>query len=314
MPQIIQFTHPGSEHGPDCLDGRYKSWNLGQHRRKFMQCMGDYVIGSNRLIQNKKLLFWGEWEPPSTVDSLGKPSTPFHPRWLHEPFLPTSTSIAGASSCAPVGSTCQPKCGEVNGAQNTDPFVFDGAFKYLICKQAKIGFSRGTGLSRLERGSIILFGSTFGRDKASAFFQLDTVFVVADWIEYSPSDLASLRAHPEVSDLYDDLVVSKAFPRQLQHNIRLRLYLGATYEKQVEGMYSFSPARVASSTPMGHPRVRLSNLDFLTNNLNSSPKFTPLKPDPAFLPQVKLAWLRVRDESRSQGCVEGVRFIIPSTR
>ena len=313
MSKIVQFTHPGAEHGPDSLGDTYKSWNMGPHRRKFMRCMGDHVNGSNRLIQNKNLLFWGEWEPPSTVASLGKPSTPFHPLWLHEPFLPTNTSIAGASSCAPVGSTFQPKCGEVNGAQNTDPFVFDGAFKYLICKQAKLGFSKGTGLSRLERGSMILFGSTSGRDKASAFFQLDTVFVVADWIEYSPSDLRSLRAHPEVSDLYDHLVVSKAFPKQLRHTISLRLYLGATYQNQVEGMYSFSPACVSNSTPMGHPRVRLSNFDFLTNNLNSSPKFTPARPDPKFQAQVKLAWLKVRDESRSQGCVEGVRFIMPKT-
>jgi hypothetical protein len=278
-----------------------------------MRCLGDHVNGSNRLIHEKNLVFWGEWEPPSAVTSLGIPPTPFHPRWLHDPLLPTITSIGGASLCSPVSSSCKSACGKTNGAQNTDPFLFDGAFKYLVCKQAKLGFSQGTGLSQLERGSMILFGSTSGRDKASAFFQLDTVFVVADWIEYSPSYLTSLRAHSEVSEFYDKVVVSKAFPKPLRHATRLRLYLGATYQNQVEGMYSYSPARVASSTPIGHPRVSLRNLNFLTNNLNSSPKYTPGKPNAAFLAQIKLAWLKVRDESRNQGCVEGVRFSLPAT-
>jgi hypothetical protein len=47
--------------------------------------------------------------------------------------------------------------------------------------------------------------------------------------------------------------------------------------------------------------------------LNSSPKYTPGKPNAAFLAQIKLAWLKVRDESRNQGCVEGVRFSLPAT-
>jgi hypothetical protein len=226
--------------------------------------------------------------------------------------MPMINPIGGAASCAPVGSSCKPACGEANGPQNTDPFVFEGAFKYLVCKQARQDFSKNTGLARLERGSMILFGSTSDRDKDTAFFQLDTVFVVADWIEYAPSDLTSLRAHPEVSDLYDQVVVSKAFPKQLRQTTRLRLYRGATYQNQVEGMYSFSPAHVGSSSPAGFPRVRLSNLHFLTNNLNSAPKYSPANPDPAFLAQVKLAWLKVRDETRRQGCVEGVRFSLPA--
>lgn len=313
MPQIIQFTHPGAEHRPDSPGGHHKSWNIGPHRRKFMRCQGDYVDGNNRLIQNKDLLFWGEWEPPSAVTSLGKPATPFHPRWLHEPLLPAIMPSSSASSCAPVGSSCKPVCGTANGPQNTDPFVFEDAFKYLICKQARQDFSKNTGLARLERGSMILFGSTSSKVRNTAFFQLDTVFVVADWIEYDPTDLKSLRGHPEVSRLYDELVISKAFAKPPSHPIRLRLYRGANCEKPVDGMYSFSPARVGSSSLAGFPRVKLANLDFLTNNLNSAPKFTPAKPDPAFLAQVKLAWLKVRDESRKQGCVEGVRFFSPTT-
>lgn len=311
MPQIVQFTHPGAEHGPDGHGQRRKSWNQGPHKRKFMRCKGDYVNDHNLLISNKILHFWGEWEPPSAVTSLGKPTTRLHPRWLHEPLRPEIVSIAGGSSCSPGGHSYKPACGETKGPQNTDPFVFEDAFKYLVCKQAKLDFSESTGMARLERGSMILFGSTSGRDNATAFFQLDTVFIVADWIEYSPSDLSPLRGHPDVSEWYDQVVLSKAFPRQLRCSTRLRLYRGATYQNQVEGMYSFSPARLAASSPSGFPRVRLSNLEFITNNLNSAPKYTPSKPDPAFSLQVKSAWLKVRDEARAQGCVEGVRFLLP---
>ena len=80
MPQIIQFTHPGEEHGPDSPEMAYKSWNLGPHRRKFISCQGDYVDNRNSLIMNNNLLFWGEWEPPSKVTSLGKSFTAHYPR------------------------------------------------------------------------------------------------------------------------------------------------------------------------------------------------------------------------------------------
>ena len=206
MPQIIQFTHPGAEHGPDISKHPHKSWNIGTHRRKFMRCKGDHVNDNNHLIQNKNLLFWGEWEPPSTVISLGKPYTPFHPRWLHEPLVPAIMPYSRVASCNPPLNSGNTTCGVAESPQNTDPFVFEESFKYIVCKQVKQGFKKSTGMARLERGSMILFGSTSGRDKQSAFFQLDTVFVVADWIEYWPSDLKSLREHPEVSDLYDQVV------------------------------------------------------------------------------------------------------------
>jgi hypothetical protein len=43
---------------------------------------------------------------------------------------------------------------------------------------------------------------------------------------------------------------------------------------------------------------------FLTNNLNSAPKFT----EPGDLTKIKRAWLDIRQASRRQGCVEGVQF------
>jgi hypothetical protein len=309
MPQIIQFTHPGLEHGPDNGSADQKSWNTGAHRRKFMLCNGDYV-SDGTLVRDENLLFWGEWEPPSRVDSLPKTQNQRLPRWLHTPYRPAYIPVGGASSCAPGANTCNPVCGEGALLQNTDPFVFEDAFKYMICKQTQKNHRRRTGLASLEEGSMILFGSTAGRKKDDAFFQLDTVFVVAKVISYDPSDLESLRTMPEISELYDELVISKVFTKPLKQSVKLSLYLGATYDHPVNGMYSFSPARVCEATPVGFTRVKLEKstakgTDFITNNLNSSPKRTPATEN-----EVKEAWINVRAESRKQGCVEGVRFSV----
>jgi hypothetical protein len=311
MHQIVQFTHPGAEHGPDSQAKSHKPWNYGAHRRKFIRATGDYVDAQNRLIQGESLLFWGEWEPPSDVERLAKRPDKFYPRWLHHPYLPAVIPTGAASACSPAGNICDPKCAEA-GPQNTDPFVFEGAFKYFVCKQARVNFTKTTGMATLEAGSVILFGSTSGRERKDAFFQLDTVFVIKDWIEYDPSDLKSVRSHPEVSPLYDQLALSKAFPKAVGTSIKLRLYRGATLSDPVNGMYSFSPARVCTAPPVGFQRVKLKATDFktklkgsefLTNNLQSAPKYTKGSAD-----EIKSAWLEIREASRTQGCVEGVRF------
>lgn len=312
MPQIVQFTHPGLEHGPDTRGSGFTSWNQGSHKRKFMRCPGDYVAANGRLIRDKELHFWGEWEPPSVVASLGKRSDRHRPLWLHEPFLPTHIPSGGASSCEPSGASCAPGCGEKGSYQNTDPFVFNGPFRYLICKQARKEFRTITGMAKLERGSMILFGSTSGKSKTESFFQLDTVFVVADWIDYSPSDLDALRKNPGVSRLYDDLVISKAFPTARKESATLRLYRGATHAEPFEGMYSFAPARESSKSPGGFPRVRLEDLDFVTNNLNSAPRYTPQERGTGKIADVRDAWKEVRKRSREQGCLEGVSFRLPA--
>ncbi len=306
MPQIIQFTHPGSEHGPDHRHGDYKSWNGGAHRRKFMRSMGNYVDSKNHHHELKKLLFWGEWEPPSTVINLDG-TNPLYPRWLHDPILPKNIQPStGIASCTPKQSSCNPKCSDPKGLQNTDPFVFGDSFKYFVCKQSKLNLQQETGMTRLEKGSMILFGSTKGKNRNDAIFQLDTVFVVADWIEYDPSTLPSWANNSRDLSLYHEVVYSKAFPQPVQQSIKLRLYRGATFENQVNDMYSFAPAKIGGTPLEGFPRVALKNMDFITNNLNSAPKFTSVDENGA-----KSAWLKIRNESRQQGCVEAVHFEIP---
>lgn len=104
---------------------------------------------------------------------------------------------------------------------------------------------------------MILFGSTHGTG-SDALFQLDTVFVVADYLEYSPSNLSKLPNHPGVTDDYLKAAFRMAFPKldpEIPSDLTLRLYFGATASNRVDGMYSFAPARLAGQTAEGFPRV-----------------------------------------------------------
>ena len=171
MPKIVQFTHPGQEHKPDKKSGNITSWNTGKHKRKFLLTKGEVVSGND--LKEVELAFWGEWEPSSNVTALASRPNKFFPQWLHRPYLP---------SFLPNPLT------DMKDYQNTDPCVFDDRFKYFVCKQFKTKPNRCTALATLDKGSLILFGSTGYQSPNEAFFQLDTVFVVADYLEYDVAD------------------------------------------------------------------------------------------------------------------------------
>jgi hypothetical protein len=284
MPQIVQFTHPGPEHGPNKRGGNHKSWNTGSHKRKFLLTEGEYIVENE--CRNGELVFWGEWEPPSHVEQFavrGIPSRLF-PRWLHRPYLPAKLPNAD---------------GYEADYQNTDPYVFDDNFKYFLCKQYKAKNKALTKLSKLDRGALILFGSTINQNKEDAFFQLDTVFVVSEFIEYDTSDPNALSN----LGIYKDSVFKMAFPKPTDFSLKLRLYKGANFQNTVEGMYSFSPAKIWDNQQSGFPRIPLRDMDYITNNLNSAPKTTE-----ASLVEVKAFWNKIIEISRTNGCVEGVKF------
>jgi len=154
---FVQFIHPGGEHKPD--DGDCKGWNTGRHARKFIQNCGKYVDATAPGgVREDDLVFWGEWEPESTVSRRIAAPLPHGPHWVYQPYYGTP-----------------PK----EWAQNTDPFVFGDHFLYSNCLQrTKFG---PTQMTTLDRGSVILFGSCIGKTE----FVVDTVFVVDRWINYS---------------------------------------------------------------------------------------------------------------------------------
>lgn len=284
MPKIVQFTHPGAEHKPDKNNGNHKSWNTGGHKRKFLLTKGKYVVENN--LKEAALVFWGEWEPPSNVRELESHPTKFFPQWLHTPYLP---------SVLPKSSEYQ------QSYQNTDPCVFDGQFKYFVCKQFKPRNKSLTPLAKLEKGSLILFGSTGYQNTKDAFFQLDTVFVVSNYLEYDISDPNALAN--DSLGAYRNYVFKMAFPNPANFSLKLRLYFGATFQNSIEGMYSYSPSQLWNNQTEGFPRVALRDMDFITNNLNAAPKVTEVS-----MRTVIEFWKRVREISRENGCVEGIKF------
>lgn len=246
MPQlqrhIIEFTHPGLEYRPnrrcnsanadfcsaDVNSPRHKGvrqWNeLNGHRRKFMHCRAQYLNRLDQRPQSGLVSFWGEWEAQSWMEELDSPEECVRPRFVHYPFL--DDSYQGAKR------------------HNTDPFVFGNHFWYTNCKQRPGGVA-----SRLEQGSVILFGTEFQEG-----FRLDTVFVVgqswrqeeipAEIIEVAPPQLRATNfCH---NDLCRD--------PEMRH---LRFYSGQSYVED-QGFFSFVPCKASETGPCIHDRILLS--------------------------------------------------------
>jgi len=306
---IVQFTHPGGEHSPD-RGKSVKSWNTGGHKRKFMLSNGSVVINDN-LLKNKSLLFWGEWEPDSLIIKvLNTPSGAF-PKYLYKPIIENLPN---------------------HSRQNTDPYVFGDNFYYFCCKQSKQGSP--TQLGKLQKGSIILFGSTINQTKPNAYFALDTVFVVNEFIDYNSLNYDKMLAGKVDNDFFEISIKSRfnQFPQLANTKIQkkssclntcmdneetkkssscstptnienFRCYFGATFEKKVEGMYSFVPCKEYNDNSEGFERLKLTNadFDFITNNLNASPKYTTNR-------NVIEVWHKLKEILKNKGFIEGVKF------
>ena len=215
---FVQFLHPGGERIPKPKRGNHIPWSTEAPRRKFLKHPGQYI--ENNSIKDSDLLFWGEWEAQSDIIQHFNPTDSSYPKYLCQPYYSIPQNP--------------------NNLQNTDPFVFGDRFHYVCCQQGKIS------LRTLNRGSVILFGSCLERQ-----FVLDTVFVVDSY-----HDIKSFaEAKKLVSTTYQDVTLSRIFNtscntscnQKSENNcnqaISNRLYFGATYNKPVDGMFSFFPCK-----------------------------------------------------------------------
>ena len=310
---IVQFTHSGGQYSLNRREAQnnIKEWNALQHRRKFLIAQGQYVE-NNVLSTSVDLLFWGEWEPTSYIKSVYHPADRVvYPTYLHSPFLkvdakgkvnkyyPLSASAvphanSSTGRCTP-GKLCSPSF------QNTDPFVFGDCFFYSLCKQ-----ERFVSLQNLDPGSIILFGSTISEKRNGPYFALDTVFVVAEKRTYTPEtfqeDLAGF-----IPDYYHDIMGGSSWKSTKQFTC----YKGATFQHPVNGMYSFVPCKLYEEAGEGgfeRPNLKMSCFSpslprFLTDNLNSAPKYTETDVDTN-----KLIWDEVDRLLHSLGYKKGLNF------
>lgn len=160
LPSIVQFPHPGSEAKPDKTGNKPWSHTLhpngknNPHTRKFALNAGKYLPDLNsKLIEDKDMMFWCEWEPESTVINTFTKTSAEHPQYLYKLWWQSKPCY--------------------KGLHNTDPFIFEQSFKYYNCKQKKK-------MKNLAPNSVILFGS-----KLKGRFVLDTVFVVGKSVSYT---------------------------------------------------------------------------------------------------------------------------------
>jgi hypothetical protein len=277
---VVQFIHPGQEHHPDAPG--IKSWNRGDHRRKFLRTAGTSLDARGELHDGEVLL-WGEWEPPSTVERLDAPDPDF-PRHLHHPFLASLTESAGQ--------------------QNTDPFVFGDEFLYTGCQQwRRKPYGYPVQLRYLLPGSIVLFGSC-----SDNRFLLDTVFVVHDFIDHDRGDYRSVL-RGTVPDVYWTVTLEPWYSGPADGR-SFRLYRGANPANPVNGMFSFFPCRRADGrVTRGFPRPDLSELWTVSPRLRQG--WTATRLDDAA--QAADVWQAVRQAVLAQGCELGVRAGIPPT-
>jgi hypothetical protein len=228
MPTIVQFFHPGVEHGYDneTENGKVKCWNDGAHKRKFIRSAAKYIM--NDMEEEGEIVFWGEWEPPSTVRELVVPDgNREYPKYVHTPDL-TST-----------------KKDWLGRRSNTDPYVFGTNFKYAICMQQKY-----KKLRHLESGSLILFGS-----RLNSRFVIDTIFVVNDAFPYKTADDPVFSA----DEIYREAVIKMAYDPAANKSGEKTVYFGASYAAQYGGMFSFVPAQTVAggSVETGFPRFKM---------------------------------------------------------
>lgn len=281
---FVQFHHPGDEHEPDSPAGR--SWNRGQHRRKFMENRAVYLTAADGKPAEGDVVFWGEWEPPSVlVRKFGKPGQD-EPRHLFRPVVGRFVKTAPPY-------------------QNTDPFVYGGPFLFGNCKQnTKNG--KPTGLQSMQKGSVILFGSNRGGSR----FVLDTVFVVEGWTPYATGDYLEIlkgKVPPEYFDITlnsiaHDLAVSK------QADCTYRLYTGATHEKPLHGMFSYfpcTPYKGGDARGFARPVIKLPGI--VDDTLRGWQRMNPQENIEA----VERLWREVTRQVLAQGLALGVGTEMP---
>lgn len=225
---VVQFPHPGGEHGPDEEGGTRRRWQDGSapHRRVFMLGHGTWRRGAGGPAPARRgdVTLWGEWEADSAVGPAPSP-VPGGPRWLHRPlFLGAVAAPAGVP-------------------QNTDPFVFGERFLYTFCRQ-----SRNAALRGLGRGSVVLFGSAL-----DGHFVLDTVLVVAGLLRHGREDYATVAA-PRTDPVFRATTLDPMYA--WERTARGTLYFGATPADPVAGMFSFAPC-LAADPPASFTRPRI---------------------------------------------------------
>lgn len=299
--RFVQFPHPGGEHRPG-PDGTGKAWNWLKnpptrrkpegsdnfHRRTFFQVDGIRLAKTG--LVNGPLWAWGEWEAEARVvrklsGSGREPATLFEPYWT-------------------------PKDSFQN-LHNTDPFVF-GGFYYTDCKQGASASLMG--MLKLDVGSVIVFGSGFSCDGVDSWV-LDAVLVVRDYVDHNLGNHKD-RLHNRVPNGYEHVVLGPTYgDHASRRHLPRRLYIGATHDNPLHGMFSFFPC-TAPGIDKGFARPEIKPTSILTKErfntkLRQGMKGHSGNASRIALDQIALLWADVRDQVKTSGCDLGVWANMP---
>ncbi len=294
--RVVQFIHPGPEHGADRWHGHlgWKDWNRGNHKRKFLLADGAWTRNPQDPPTGGTMTFWGEWEPQSQVRRFVRSGRPFRPEYLHLPQLNLEVLKNLPES---IEQSCNTRlsCGERNGLQNTDPLVFGDRFRYVFCQQP----AKAT-LRSLSTGDIILFGSN-----KSGRFMLDTVFVVEIH--------APVRRGGALPNWASDLhrrITMDLIENQIPE-CGLRLYGGETWSSRKP--FSFVPCRPAQPQPIGFSKPVIRPIgplySFISPTLQQGCKIDSLTSGQAYA-----VWSAVVEQVLSDGCALGTAVGEPDSR
>jgi len=274
----VQLNHPGAEkafkmgRGYSHYNGQLiREWNADKsHCRKFIQSQGEYIFQPGEQAQQVDLLFWGEWEGNSYFEPLNT----WNPNGIHTPFHSL----------------------HIRNHQNTDPYVFGEHFLYSVCKQ------RGR-LTQLEKGSVILFGSSFKKG-----FALDTVFVVGSF--ESVHEVAANKAS-NYSKTYREATLEQLGDTYISPNpaSKLRLYKGLMYSDNKE-IFSYTPCKLYNEkTKNGFPRIIFPYE--IINGFQFSNNPTGIKILGSNKEQTVDVWKEITKEVQNQGFQLGVNILEP---
>jgi hypothetical protein len=296
--RFIQFPHPGGEHRPGS-DGKSKAWNRltkangndNPHARTF------FIGNGARLAKGRKiegpLWAWGEWEAEARVarrlnGADLRPSTLFEPYWV-------------------------PK-NSFEDLHNTDPFIF-GGFYYTDCKQGTSASLMG--MLELGVGSVIIFGSLVAGNGRQQWV-LDTVLVVSEYVDHDLSNFED-RFRGKVPKGYDQVVLGPTYGEHSERRaLPRRLYIGATYDKPVNGMFSFFPCmEPGTDKGFARPEIRASSIlndRHFNPRLGQGMKGQKRGSGSLSLDRVTELWKDIRQQLLEQGFDLGIWLDMPDSQ
>jgi hypothetical protein len=238
-------------------------------------------IDEGGLPREGEIAFWGEWEAQSRAIREWD-AQPGLPRYLFEPYYEVPSTY--------------------DGLQNTDPFVFGDSFFYTGCQQFTNRGRSATFLRWMDLGSLVLFGSCVGRSR----FTLDTALVVHRYVDHSWMDYQE-KLERVVPPEYVDVTLAPWYHGPNKPEQSYRLYAGANFEHQTQGMYSFFPCVPAAGSGMRFPKPTIELPGLVTPHLTQGKKGTLLEPE-----SIRAVWGEVTQQIFDQDLVLGVFAALPA--